>query len=158
MIAVRNFTSSFGVHRRHGKPGCGRKGKSVEGTRFLGTAQGWGSAQWESEEMRAEHLATTVFRLRLGMVTMVGGLCRRSGEDLGAGVRAENAQVAELTAVQPGPCQPPWHSCSQPVLALNDLSLPSSPLSKQAGHLLLGLVAGTDDQNVLLIGGRSSRW
>lgn len=70
-------------------------------------------------------------------------------------VRPENAQLAEFTAKQPGPSQPPWHSCPQPMLAPNDLNLPSSLLSKQAGRLLLGLVAGTDDQNVLLI---SSQW
>ena len=31
MIAVRNFTSSPGVHSRCGKPGCGRKEKGCGG-------------------------------------------------------------------------------------------------------------------------------
>lgn len=64
MIAVRNFTSSPEVHRRLGKPGCGRKERVwIERTGFLGAAQGWDSAQGESEEVRAEQLATTVIRL-----------------------------------------------------------------------------------------------
>lgn len=58
------------------------EGKRVwrERTGFLGAAQGWGSPQGESEDERAEHLATTVFTkiragLRLGMViTKVCGL------------------------------------------------------------------------------------
>ena len=45
----------------------GGREEGVKGTRFLGAAQGWGSAQGESEEVRAEYLATTVFTLRLGL-------------------------------------------------------------------------------------------
>lgn len=50
-----------------GSLGVGRREEGVEETGFLGAAQGWGSAQVKSEKVRAEYLATTVFRLRLGL-------------------------------------------------------------------------------------------
>lgn len=52
MMAVRNVTSSPRLHSRLGKPGWQRKGRGerrwMEGARFRGAAQGWGSTA-ESE-------------------------------------------------------------------------------------------------------------
>lgn len=74
-----------------GSLGVGGREECVEGTGLLAAAQGWGSAQGQSEAVRAEHLATTVFKLRLGLNRAEGkdghrhGLWSLKGVRIGAG-------------------------------------------------------------------------
>lgn len=50
-----------------GSLSMGGREEGVERTGFLGAAQGGGSGQRESKKVRPEYLATTVFRLGLGL-------------------------------------------------------------------------------------------